>query len=582
MSKLAALVLNYVQTIESTKDLEYQDHVRELNLSHLIDCDGFLDEIRKAKAERDELKLRNEELKDTKEQVSKKLDSLRSDSETEKKRLASSDAENLKLTCEIDRLKSDNEGSQAKLQLLTTELETIKRTHGSMSSKVDNEKRVLQAQISEFNSKQEADKSTILRLEREKADLREAEKKLKAEMVEMKGKLQRQSEQTDRAVREQDKLRQQFSVEKNVFESKLDALRTKVKTTTSSNSPLKQPSSRSFMSPVSRRVPPTSVMTVGRLARPNTTNFSLELSPIKSRQSSTISPSRFSVKNQISSSQSPIRQNSSLSRKTAVSAVKKSTFSTTPFLTRTGKKLFGDPSNSASVGNQTSPTPGAAVIDKCVDNKDDGENEVELSRIPLSMTVQQPLFDKDQPDDSQLKQDNVESQTNENSNKTKSGKLSTDISIGDEDKENQLPTQDNVNNKQIDTNLENLESQTGIMNEPNFVGTPEIGRRISKPRLSIRSETSFTATTHNNKKISLFDDEETTTISAPAKLRKGKRKLRATVDSASLFDDEDNPDQPGSMFKRVNSVAPTSFTDLEKPISPRKKKNQGLRTVFKV
>jgi predicted nucleic acid-binding Zn-ribbon protein len=553
MSKIATLVLNYIQTIEVTKDLEYRDHARELSLAHLSASDLLREEVQKIKNERDQFSFKYEELGRTKAQAEGRLQLVQQEVESEKKRMESLDAEKSKLQNEVDQLKSENSTAQTKLQRLTVELETLKKSQGSTSSKVDNERRVLELQIREMNTKRDADKTVLSRLEREKTELKENEKKLKSEVTDLKAKLQRQTEQTDKVVREQDKLQQKFSTQKSVLESKIETLRTKVK----NSSPIK--AIPSLMSPVPRRAP-TSVMTVGRSVLTGS-----GLSPTRPRLQTSLSPTRSAVRTN-DSLQSPEHSNALLGRPNVLSTVKKSTFSTTPFLARTTKKLlFEDPTKTLAAA-QASPTPGASLQNDLDDPNlsSNVNNSEEL--------VPGPLFSKEQP----ISQSAVilAPQVPASTNPIVESSSEVVQEVADQKSTHQVA--DDQSTAAIESASELL---TDLNPSVNTVPPPE-AERPWKPRLSFRSETSFTATTQNNKKISLFDDEESV-VPTVSKSKKGKRKLKATVDSASIFD-EDGPDQPGSMFKRVKSSKSSVGTGLEKPISPRKRRNQGFGNVFKV
>jgi hypothetical protein len=103
----------------------------------------------------------------------------------------------------------------------------------------------------------------------------------------------------------------------------------------------------------------------------------------------------------------------------------------------------------------------------------------------------------------------------------------------------------------------------------------------TNPESNVVDETSFTAITKkDNKKISLFDsDDETPLFNSDKKDKPRKRKLKVSVDTTNLFD-EDDPDNPGSQFKRITPR--TSMGALKKEISPLKRRNEGMRNIFRV
>jgi hypothetical protein len=148
----------------------------------------------------------------------------------------------------------------------------------------------------------------------------------------------------------------------------------------------------------------------------------------------------------------------------------------------------------------------------------------------------------------------------------------------------------------------------------NFASTPgkepkEKDAYKSRPSLRPELEDSFVVTSKNsNQKISIFDEddddeegiliktgsetkyenqtaEEDVTISPLAKpltksqIKRRKRKLKA----ASVTHDIDNPDEPGSVFKRVKKQqADPTLSLFEQKISPLRKNNEGVRNLFKV
>lgn len=113
----------------------------------------------------------------------------------------------------------------------------------------------------------------------------------------------------------------------------------------------------------------------------------------------------------------------------------------------------------------------------------------------------------------------------------------------------------------------------------------------------------FTAK-NSNKQISLFDDDDDndtekkddgdTTIKpgdTKAQEKRKRRRLKAKSFRTDGIDDndEDNPDLPGSLFKRVkkpntnsSSQPVTGIFGLNKEISPLKKRNESIRNQFKL
>jgi myosin heavy subunit len=125
-------------------------------------------------------------------------------------------------------------------------------------------------------------------------------------------------------------------------------------------------------------------------------------------------------------------------------------------------------------------------------------------------------------------------------------------------------------------------------------GTSAVSKR--KPSLT------FTAK-NSNKQISLFDDDDNdldkkldgdTTIKpsdTKAQEKRKRRRLKAKSFRTDGIDDndEDNPDLPGSLFKRVkkpntnsSSQPVTGIFGLNKEISPLKKRNESIRSQFKL
>lgn len=121
---------------------------------------------------------------------------------------------------------------------------------------------------------------------------------------------------------------------------------------------------------------------------------------------------------------------------------------------------------------------------------------------------------------------------------------------------------------------------------------------------SSKRKPSLTFTAKNsNKQISLFDDDDKdmemkedgdTTIKpgdAKAQDKRKRRRLKAKSFRTDGIDDndEDNPDLPGSLFKRVKKPNTDSFSQpvsgifgLNKEISPLKKRNESIRNQFKL
>jgi hypothetical protein len=101
------------------------------------------------------------------------------------------------------------------------------------------------------------------------------------------------------------------------------------------------------------------------------------------------------------------------------------------------------------------------------------------------------------------------------------------------------------------------------------------------------SESSFIATTKDNKKINLFDDDDdmlfSTAIarddaksrSMAVETKKRRRKLKATVEAADL--DGDGESVPN--FKRPAAKSTLAFNGT---VSPPKPRNAAVRSIFRV
>lgn len=589
MSKLAGLVYNYVQSVEATQLLEHQDEVRQLELAHLLAVDEIRRDLDNVIGERDRLRHLNELSLRTKEQTDGALLLIRQEAAAEKQRADGLEIQRSNLAKDLDHWKAEYKTLGTKLIHLGDELEQARKVQDIASSKINNEREVLERKVRELNAKLVTEKTTVSRLEREKIGLRDAEKKLKAELADLRAKLQRQTEQTERAVREQDKLTQQFNSQKSVLESKLETLRNKLKTA----SPARSVSSL-MSSPVRLAVPSSAVRSAvpsptlrtsvvapsASVMRTSVRPISLGMSPTRPRIPIQASPLRPQTSSLLSPSpkRAPIRP--------IVTTVKKSTFSTTPFLEKTGRKLFGDPSKAPS---QASPTPGAQNLENSVlDGKDKlseevGDNletEVFKAQLPASEPADSQVPTTEEPASqapaSPLQIDTHSGTASLNAETLESGQsLNQSMEYNPDIVEGPTPAPDQPVFNSLEPYLNAVPNPV-----PNGVADTALNQRRRSTRLSIRSELSFTAITQNNKKISLFDDDEVPRTRE--KQKKGKRKLKATVDSTSLFDD-DGPDQPGSMFKRVKP-APSTLSGLgfDKSISPRKKRNEGLKNIFKV